>query len=58
MHNSCTVSTSISIPNHTYLYDYMPDFLFTTEILDVILRLHSANLVVAIMSKGMGYMLG
>lgn len=31
---------------------------FPTEILDVILMLHSTNLVVAIISKVIGYMLG
>lgn len=37
---------------------YVPGFTFTTEILDAIWTLNSSNLVVTIISKVMGYMLG
>lgn len=36
----------------------MPGFIFTAEIVGVMLRTHTSNLVVAIISKVIGHMLG
>ena len=58
VHNSCTISTSISISNPTYWSNFVPGFTLMTEMGEATLRVYSTNLIVAIIAKLIHYMLG